>query len=562
MNWAAFASKIGQCDASRPGRYFSFAALLVAGILLIYPLIDKYNEYCFEADAQATIEHVVSFRLWSKTLRKKSLFAPRGYPPYLDGQFIIYAAATRITDALKMTGLVDSSVLPTEPSLAMYTIRRANACFRLLAAFGLFWLAIRITHSALFSFLAGVVMLLTTQFLDIDLLRVDHPVIAALTWLLCLSLACIRPHPERRALLIGMSLLSAALVTMKASCAVFLLLPATAILILLLKRRLHVRRLLVPGIVFVAAVAAFCFRYILFHKAVPNAFRIMTNDLKSWQNVLGASPRFYYNWDLFLPDGLWFLGIVAVSWLVLAVNAVRKHRADEISVLAWTLFFSLTGFGLLKYSRGGYHLALLYLVALVMAAGALRRWLNPHPSTGLLGVGFACCLLPTLYTQSVHYADLRHRAVMLADATRIVRTQPREWMQTHAKPGARVTIPIHSEWALPPIFDIGLNTGTRFLTIPYTDPPALEKYEPPDIDTIANETDFIVLNDFHPDKYPLVMRKLGMNDLAFRWEHFWEDLPTHFRVIDFSSPTDSYGIRLIRIVIVNPGGLKDPAALE
>jgi hypothetical protein len=357
-------------------------------------------------------------------------------------------------------------------------------------------------------------------------------------------------------MLIAISLVAAALVTMKVSSAIFLLLPATSIFSLLLKRRLRIRQPLVPLAVFVTTAAALSFRYIVFHKQASDAFRVMMNDLKAWQNVLGTSPRFFYSWDIFIADGRWFLILVGISFIVLALNAVRRRRADEISVLMWTLFFSIAGLGLLKYSRGGYHLAVLYLAGVIMAVGALRRWLNPRPIKGLLGIVCAICLLPTLYVQGAHYAGQRNRMTMLADATRLIRTEPREWMQTHAKPGARVTIPIHSEWALPPIFDMGFETGYRFLMLPYTDPVALEKCEPPEIGSIAGETDFVVLNDFHPPQYMYVLRKLGFDALAARWERFFKDLVTNFHVVEFSSPSDSYGIRSIRIIIVNPDGLR------
>jgi hypothetical protein len=146
--------------------------------------------------------------------------------------------------------------------------------------------------------------------------------------------------------------------------------------------------------------------------------------------------------------------------------------------------------------------------------------------------------------------------LMLTDATKVLRIEPREWMRIHAKQGARVTIAIHSEWALPPIFDMGFDTGYRFLEIPYKDPAALEKYEPPELESLMNQTDFIVLNDVHASMYLLQMRRLGFDTLASRWEHFLDDIANHFRVVEFSSQTDSYGIRAIRIVIVNHEGLR------
>ena len=524
--------------------------------MLLCPLLDKYNEYCFEADAQATVDQVVNFRLWLHTGQRKMLLPPSGYPPYLDCQFLLYTSATYVVDALKQVRLVDPKTVPTEASLAIYTTRRVNVVCRIVAALAVFAIAIRFVHSAVFAFAASLVFLLLTQLVQIDLLRPDHAAVAALSWLLYLSLALLRPRRDRTASLTGISLLSAALATTKVTCIAFLLIPATAVFFLLLQRRVKIRALFIPSLVFAVAALAFSIRYLIHHQQAPTAIRRMFGDLKAWQLFAGGEPHFYYHWNLLLPDGVWLLGIVAVSWLVLALKVARTRNAGAALLLLCTLAFSAAAYGVLKYQRGGYHLALLYVTSIIMAVGVLRLSFRPHRYAGLLGIGCSFLLLPTLYSQSIFYREQRRLTETLAHTTDAIRIQPRIWIRDRVAPGARITIPVHSEWAMPPMFDLGLDIKYRFLDMPYLDSVALKNYEPPAIESIAAETDLVILNDYHRKAYLQVMRRDGFDALASRWEAFFDKLAEAFEVVDFSAPSENYGVRAIRIIIVNPASLR------
>lgn len=556
MSPASLLFNFARWDSSRPARYFFGTGLLLSGLILLAPLVDKYNEYCFEADAQSTVNQITNFRAYVRSASRKQLAAPNGFPPYLDGQFIVFTAATYLVDALRTIGIVDASAVPTESSLAMYTVRRANVAFRLLAALAMFLLAIRVTHSALFSATIGLSFLLMAQLIQIDLLRVDHVIIALFVWVVYFSLASIRPCPNRGRRLLALALVSGALATTKISCVAFLLVPLTTTSYLLISRRLRFRNLIMPCAAFSAVCLALSFRYVVFFKQAPTAVRAMLDQVYAWNAVVGNRPHFYYNLNLFAPDGPWFLGLAAAGFLILLTSMLHKRRVDEAMVLGWTACFSLMGYGVMKYVRGGYHIAVLYLLALLMAAGVLRRAMMRSSRRGIVGIMCACCVVPVFHSQGEYYIGQRHRAELLSRSTQALRVEPRNWLRNHVKPGSRVTIPIHSEWALPPIFDLGFDIGYRFLNLPYLDPKAVQNYRPPSLDSLSKDTDIIIVNDFHRDAFHRATIKLDSDDLATRWEEFFEGLPKAFTVVDFSSSTDNYGIRFVRIVVVNPDALK------
>ncbi len=145
---------------------------------------------------------------------------------------------------------------------------------------------------------------------------------------------------------------------------------------------------------------------------------------------------------------------------------------------------------------------------------------------------------------------------MLSAANRILRVEPREWFRSQVDPSARIVIAIHSEWALPPIFDLNLKIAYKWFDIPYKNLQALAAFHPPDIDRLGKDTDLVILNDFHRRFYGKVMRQNGLSGIADEWEKFQDLLAEKFQVMDFSAPSPSYDVSHVRVVIVNPAVIR------
>ena len=537
-------------DESVRGLWVMLALLIAGGWFLTAPLIDTYHTYTFEADADPTIKHVMAFRQYFAGFDFSVLPSLANYPPYYDGQFIIYTAFSYLVQALRSVGLAGVA-LSTEQSLVIFSVRYCNAILHCLAAVPLLFAVRRITGSNLLSLGAGLLMLLSPQVLDIDLIRVDHVVFAALSLLLYLSLRIVST-PAPSAMVTWAALVAGFLVTTKLSCAAFLIFPGLSVGWLLWQRRLSVKALWLPAVVFCATALLLSFRYLAHGpgEAISSAVAKLRH-LDEWKDIMALTPRFYYNWDLFLPDGRIFiygcLGSVAAN----AILAIRAKAVDRFLVLAYLLAFSAAGGVAFKYTRGGYHLVPLYLLSLFMLFGSVRMAVRSDIRWFVTLALLALLCFP-IRAEVLHYQQLKSVLNQRTESTQLIRIQPREWLVAHAKPGARIATPIHSDWANPPIYDLGFDFQPPAFQFPYLDRNKSTAFLPPDFKALEAQCDFVLLNNFHKQVYLDTMAGFGLTETAAKWTAFLQQLGEHYPVVSFHSETPNYGISRIEIYIINP----------
>ena len=169
-----------------------------------------------------------------------------------------------------------------------------------------------------------------------------------------------------------------------------------------------------------------------------------------------------------------------------------------------------------------------------------------------MGIAMGAALLFPLHHAWNAYQEVRLENSGRAESIELTRVAPREWFIKNVPPNTRVAIFNNSDWADPPIFDLGYDFSPTLLTFPYLDAEKMGRFSPPDPDTLPQMTDVIVLNSFHRTVYLGFMRKFGHDELALEWERFFDELGRRFPHFQFKAPTPNYFVDQIDVIVLKP----------
>lgn len=530
-------------------------AVAIAAALVLYPLMDQYYLHIFEADAQSTVLFTLAFASGGAFSGQP---IPYQYPPYFDAQYIIYAISVHATKALIAVGAIEPGFLPDDESLAVFAIRHTNLVAYSVATSLSFLLFHRLSGQRIVALLLASFLLLSPHMVGIDLLRVDHVVLAFFMSALLLTVVIAEPsrseagaiHPAYGAVMATLSLT-------KMTSAIYLSLPVLAYL----KRWRDGKTVSTPVLLFLASfclVALAIMVRFLPHEVRDPGFTVRIAlsklaDLSQWAAVLPKTPRLFYNVDQFQSYGNVFLLCFAAS-LVLLVWRCATRRAGFEDYLMLGLLGALSIFGVIsfKYERGLYVLVPLYLATMARATMYISEIAQQHgPAVnraarfGVLLVLCGALAWPVMnYTAALHVARERDSALVQ------VRLEPARWIDAQLPKGSRITIPMHSGWANPPLSEDDYSIAFRFLEFPYLDKDKMGQFRPPGLSRALADTDAVVINSFHYDFYMRTFSSQGHADLRGQWERFFEDLRRHSEVRRFTSAVPSYGVEWVDVYLV------------
>jgi hypothetical protein len=398
------------------------------------------------------------------------------------------------------------------------------------------------------------------QLLAIDLLRIDRVIL--FLFMLVFSFSLEVGRDRQQALLdVALGVSAAALVMTKITAVVFLVVPAFAYWRqrMALKAPLrHVSTFLVSLVVVSALISV---RYLIYgwHDLGLLARNIFGKlaEVASWGAVMSREPYLYYNWDVFLPLGGTFLAIFLLALAACVWGLVRRKDADAGLVLVPLAVLSLLGILAFKHSRAGYILMPLYLYVIAYGMWVLRDELTrvfPQGRKGLWIVGIimgAVLLFPVQHGWNA-YQQTRLDASGRDESIKLTRIAPREWFMKNVPAKTKIAMFINSEWADPPIFDLGYDFSPALLKFPYLDAEKMGRFLPPDLDTLPQMADVIVLNSFHRTLFPAFMRKFGHDKLAIEWERFFDELIRHFPHFQFKAPSPNYLVDQVDVIVLSP----------
>jgi hypothetical protein len=530
-----------------------------AGALLA-PLVDRHYLHVFEPDAQATVDMTLAFV-------KGSFIAgqplPYEYPPYFDAQFYLYALATLLVKACIAVLPVTGASLPTEASIVVFAIRFTNLACTSASTVLAFLLFYRLSSSLLLSTALAMFVPLSPHMLGIDYLRIDHVVLLAFIATLTLSVELLHKKVTviRWCWHIAYAIVFTTLVLSKMNSVLLAYLPIWVYFSRV--KCLGLRASGVPWFMsgLVAASALFMARFLV-HEIAQPGFTLEVSlkklaHLREWSAVLPKDPLLYYNYDLFFPYGTVFLALALFSALVCTYAIAKRNLGQHhLAPLVTLVVLSLFGILSFKYSRGLYLLVPLYLCTIAIAFGQLTK--NTRLAAATTAAGLLLTAIALVWPIRDYRSAVQATAAR-AESLSVTRLQPLTWLQTHVSANARVTTLRHSDWANPPLSETSFDVGYRFLDFPYLNPNALAQYLPPDMRDVIQQTDVILLNSFHSDFYLRMLADKAPTETHRAWSNFFDELRNRFEVKRFEAATDSYGVRWVEIVIVNPAVLiKEP----
>ena len=347
----------------------------------------------------------------------------------------------------------------------------------------------------------------------------------------------------------------------KITAVVFLVVPAFAYWHQRIALKAPLRHVSTFLVSLVVASALIAIRYLIYGWHDPgllarNLFGKLA-EVASWGAVMSREPYLYYNWDVFLPLGGTFFAIFLLALAACVWGLVRRKDADAGLVLLPLAVLSLLGVLAFKHSRAGYILMPLYLYVIAYGVWVLRDELTrlfPQGRKGLwiVGIIIGAVLLFPLHHAWNAYQEARFEASSRAESIKLTRIAPREWFMKNVPAKTRVAIFINSEWADPPIFDLGYDFSPTLLKFPYLDAEKMGRFLPPDPDTLPQIADVIVLNSFHRSVFLGFMRKFGHDKLAIEWERFFDELIRRFPHFQFKAPSPNYLVDQVDVIVLKP----------
>jgi hypothetical protein len=475
-------------------------------------------------------------------------------PPYLDGQYLIYAGASFITDLLIKCHLIGVTVLPTDQSIVIYSIRHTNAISEVGASALIFLSARQLLRSLPVATLTGVLFALSPQMLHIDLLRIDHLILFLLCSVIYFSLSiCDSNH--NRALGICLGLVLGALICTKITSIAFALPAALAVGHAVRRGNLFTCiACLTAGF---TTICLLSFRYLDHASAIASNFAGKVHDVNRWKAVIPTKPYTYYSWEQFSPQGHWFVITCSIAIVIGAYCWIRIPRPDMAVLLISLFVYSALGIPTLKYERGGYHLIPFILLAVVGSAryctSLFKRKQGPFVNRVLpLSICFLC-FLPATSRCLTDYRRNRLDVTRREESVLETRSAPREWMSAHVRAGARIEILVASDWANPPIQDLGYDIRATLFNFPYLDKVKSALFLPPSFRDLESSCDVVLFNDFHKSIFLHFLRdELDLPDVATRWEAFYRDLALRYPPVTFTSPYYNYQMHSVEIYVIHP----------
>ncbi len=199
----------------------------------------------------------------------------------------------------------------------------------------------------------------------------------------------------------------------------------------------------------------------------------------------------------------------------------------------------------------------LYLYVIAYGMWVLRDELTglfPQGRKGLWIVGIiigAAMLLPLHHAWDA-YQEARLEASVRGESIKLTRIAPREWFMKNVPAKTKIAIFINSEWADPPIFDLGYDFSPTLLKFPYLDAEKMGGFLPPDPDILPQIADVIVLNSFHRTVLLGFMRQFGHDKVAIEWERFFDELTRRFPHFQFKAPSANYFVDQVDVIVLKP----------
>lgn len=465
---------------------------------------------------------------------------PDAYKPYFDGQSILYAGLSFLTNGTA-----------TDEGSFILLYRRLNAFTWVGGCVLLFFSAQLLCASALTAAALTLIYAMTWTLVGVSLLRIDHLIMCLLMAVILLSLVIARRQtsPALAALLGALLALTA---MTKISSILLCAVPLPAIIVALRRGWWTCRHLVALVLVGVTLTAFLAVRYL---SHAGDLFEILAGKYRrttgAWETLVGMTPLSYYSWEFpILQYGAAFTVVTLAASLMTLVEARRSAAMATIALpLAGLTLFGMTQ---LKYHHFGLSFVPFYILAVAAAAGWIEeRW--PRWT-------YAVLVLPALALPVCvpNFVEAARAAVQRNASIEITRIRPRQWVIDHVRSGSRVGYYLASQVTLPQVWDLPFRFGTELFEFPYQDGDRMRTFAAPGFGDVEARYDVILLNDSHIAIYEGVFRAYGAPDRQAEWNEFAEELGRRYPTVRFRAETKNYGVQEAVVHVINPAALITP----
>ncbi len=541
--------------------YWFSGLLVLAGLLLFLPLMDRYHLHVFEADSPTAVKHTVGYMTLFMTGDATLIPPIRDYPPFFDGMFIVYGMAALLLRVVRYTGLAGSG-LTTDASLAICAIRYVNLFALALAGLPLFAAIRMLCRRNSVALALALIFLLSPPILRMDLLRTDHVMILSLNLLIFFSLY-ITDRQRPLYVYIALGAITAFLANTKITAAAFAIIPVSGLAWAVWRRRCG---WLQPAAFVLTAMLSsvlLAMRFVLLGTGLPGRILGKFEDHRLWQLYFPIRPLHYYNWEYFLPYGVLFIMLTALSLGLILWRLRRVRNGKTVVMTAWLILFSLLLIPMIKYPRGGYLLIPFYL--LVVAGGvrlavvtAASCWPGRRSVPMAVALAASLLLMPALARVSVNYTELRRAAHQRDESVVVTRILPREWFQRHVPAGSRVAIVRWGEYCAPPIWDLAYETVSHLLDPPILNPERMKHYRPPTYPELDSQADILLLDSFKCWQLRKALGEFAPAARAEEWAEFFDGLDERYQLMSYQARSPNYAVSRIMIYVLNADILLQP----
>lgn len=526
MSWP-----IGGVNRQSTAHVLIYAAALALGIVAVVPFLETHGQLILEPDMPFP-----DIKVYYEALAGAALPPPTP-DVYFEGHSLIYALVMRVVTLV-------AGAPANFDFAAAATINVVNAVTHVLAT-GVFFATVRrLAGAAIPALVLTPLFAMSPQIIDIDLVRIDRFMLLALAVILHESVR-IAAGERPRGISLGAAL--AVIAATKLTGAAFALFPLTALAIAFVNADAATRRALGRTVTMTAVVGLALFvllmiRFVLHPAAFIDGLAIGYDMQMSWTSVFAFTPRFYYNFDLFLTYGMLFMVLAALSMAVVAARS--RHDPVCLWLIVNLVIFSALGVFAFKYARGGYHLVPLYLFAMAIAV----RWLlERFPERRLAAAIVSVALLIPAGVSAQGFAQAATIAMARPQSIAATRFAAREWLADHVSPGARICMMGSSQWASPNLKGRGFHVTTQIFDFPYLDRAVMAAYLPPRMDQVRAACDAVVLNDLHKGAYIGNFRTFGAQERLKEWQALLDDLARAFPPQVFTAPTPAYYVSRVEV---------------
>ncbi len=535
-------------------KIIAISAILFFTLYTRFQLLDTNYQFSFEADSEACITLTKSFYNFFKNPCKET--TPNtlsSYPSYQDGDYILGAITANVIRIVLRNEWLKINVGDGDNSIIICALRWNGILFDCLSSILMLLILLLFTERVLVSTsLVCFYFILCPQFLDIDLIRIDHFYFFSALLVFYFSLKIIlQPPTYFNYISAGISV--AFVVSSKINFPFYLLPLSGAFTYLFIQKKLSWKYL---AVFFTSFIISFLFlfqRWLFYPENAIETFSEILNAGDDWVSFWGIKPYFFYHFNQFFSHGSsWKVYILLTGGFVsLVISTVYAIKTKDSLVLTFIIVFLLQSLILILVPKVGRY-GTMIPVWVCFFIGVAYKWgvkkIHPLFAYGLV----LFFLIPnTLYSFQYFYAHEKNRDT-LSHSIEETRLNAYNWIVNNVETGSTIAL-YHPRISNPPVFELPLKFKEKYLYFPFLNNKDFILFYPPSLNELKENCNYVMLNNQYFSMHLNLMEKNVKNnepnsrEALIKWQGLYDSLDLLFNCKKFESEYYNYGINWYKL---------------